>query len=74
MGRYGRVELTNTLTYTPDTVRIVAGGTVMWKNGSLLVHTVTDDSGKATVPGSAGLPSGARPSIQGTLSREALDT
>ena len=61
------VQLTNALTYVPDTVRIMTGGTVRWKNTSLLVHTVTDDDVKATLPGSAGRPGGAKPFDSGNL-------
>jgi len=54
------VEMTNTLTFAPDTVYVSAGETVEWKNASLLVHTVTDDTAKATLEGSALLPDGAK--------------
>jgi len=54
------VEMTNMLSFAPDTVYVTAGETVAWKNTSLLVHTVTDDTTKATIEGSALLPDGAR--------------
>jgi len=61
------VEMTNTLTFTPDTVYVSAGETVAWKNASLLVHTVTDDTTKSTIGGSALLPDGAKAFDSGYL-------
>jgi plastocyanin len=65
------VELTDELTYVPDTVRIAVAGTVTWRNTSMLVHTVTADPSKATLPGSAGLPEGVQPFDSGKLAPDA---
>lgn len=61
------VEMTNTLRFVPDTVRIPAGSGVRWKNTSMLVHTVTADPAEATLSGSVHLPPGASPFDSGNL-------
>lgn len=53
------VEMTNTLKFTPDTVRITKGQTVKWNNTSLLAHSVTADPDKSILEGSVMLPKGA---------------
>ncbi len=65
------VGMTNTLRFEPDTVRVPVGGTVEWRNTSLLVHTVTGDPAKATLEGSARLPEGAEPFDSGNLEPKA---
>lgn len=64
------VEMTNTLKFTSDTVRIPAGQTVRWKNSSLLVHSVTADPSEATMEGSVTLPDGAEPFDSGLMDPE----
>jgi len=64
------VEMTNTLTFTPDTVTIGQGETVRWKNTSVLVHTVTADPEEATLDGSAMLPAGAEAFNSGNMDPE----
>jgi plastocyanin len=66
------VGMTNTLAFTPDTVRIEAGETVRWENNSVIVHTVTADEEKATMDKSVRLPDGADPFHSGDM--EAGDT
>jgi plastocyanin len=61
------VGMTNTLSFTKDTVRVEAGETVRWKNNSVIVHTVTADPGEATMDKSTRLPEGAAPFHSGTL-------
>jgi len=61
------VEMTNTLVFEPDTLRISVGTKVAFKNTSLLVHTVTADLEKATMKESAQLPEGAEPFDSGLL-------
>jgi plastocyanin len=61
------VEMTNTLTFTPDTVEVAVGETVQWRNTSLLMHTVTADPEEATMDGSVRLPDGASPFDSGNL-------
>lgn len=62
-----KVEMTNTLRFTPDTVRIKVGDVVEWDNTSLLTHTVTADPSKSTIKGSAHLPKGAKPFDSGNI-------
>lgn len=64
------VGMTNTMNYTPDTVRIKIGETVLWKNTSLLAHTVTGDPSESTIKGSAKLPVDAEPFNSGMLDPE----
>lgn len=54
------VTMTNQLDYDPKTVTIQVGETILWKNTSLLVHTVTADPAKAIKPDeNVRLPEGA---------------
>ena len=64
------VGMTNTMKFTPDTVRIETGETVLWENTSLLAHTVTGDPSESTVQGSAKLPADAEPFNSGMLDPE----
>lgn len=50
------VEMTNTMKFTADTVKIKKGETVKWKNTSLLAHSVTADPSVASNEGSVQLP------------------
>lgn len=61
------VTMTNQLTFAPRQVTISVGQSVEWRNASLLVHTVTADPDKATLPESAALPDGALPFDSGAL-------
>jgi plastocyanin len=61
------VGMTNTLEFDPDTVRVQAGQTVRWTNGSVIVHTVTADPEKATKDESVRLPDGAAPFDSGDM-------
>lgn len=61
------VGMTNTMTFTPDTVKIEAGETVKWVNSSMLAHSVTGDPEHSTVEGSAELPKGANAFDSGML-------
>lgn len=62
--------MTNTLKFTPDTVRVEVGETVRWENTSLVMHTVTADPSEATMDGSVQLPKGAAPFDSGNLDPE----
>lgn len=55
------VGMTNSLDFTPAKVTIRAGETVVWKNGSVLVHTVTAIADSAADPAHVELPDGAEP-------------
>lgn len=61
------VGMTNTLEFDPDTVRVQAGQTVRWTNGSVIVHTVTADPEQATKDESVRLPDGASPFDSGDM-------
>lgn len=61
------VGMTNTMKFTPDTVRIEPGETVRWENSSLLAHSVTGDPSLSTIEGSAKLPEGAKPFDSGMM-------
>ncbi|MDZ7682699.1 MAG: plastocyanin/azurin family copper-binding protein [Fodinibius sp.] len=61
------VGMTNTMKFTPDTVRIEVGETVKWKNTSLLAHSVTADPSQSTIEGSSKLPEGAAPFDSGMM-------
>jgi len=64
------VGMTNTMKFTPDTVRIQKGETVRWENSSLIAHTVTGDPSLETVEGSAKLPEQAEPFDSGMMDPE----
>ena len=68
------VRATDRLTFEPATVTIPAGGTVEWRNASVLVHTVTDDPALSTVEGSAALPEGAEGFDSGDMAPDATFT
>lgn len=64
------VGMTNTLSFTKDTVRVQVGETVRWENSSIVVHTVTADPEKATMDKSVRLPEGADSFHSGNLEAE----
>lgn len=61
------IEMTNRLLFSPDTVRIRAGETVLWRNTSALPHTVTADPTKVARAGNVILPAGAAPFDSGMM-------
>ena len=61
------VGMSNALDFTPDSVVIEAGETVVWRNSSVLVHTVTAIADSAADPGRVELPDGAEPFGSGRL-------
>ncbi len=61
------VRMSDTLKFTPKSVRIRVGDSIEWRNSSLLVHTVTADPDLAALPSSAHLPAGAKPFNSGNL-------
>lgn len=61
------VGMSDDLRFTPATIRIRAGQTVRWVNGSDLPHTVTADPALARAEGSVLLPAGAQPFDSGML-------
>jgi plastocyanin len=63
------VEMTNTFSFGPETVRIPAGGTVEWRNTSITTHTVTADPSTIRDPEQVTLPAGAEPFSSGEIGR-----
>lgn len=61
------VEMDNRLRFLPDTVRIRAGETVVWRNTSDIVHTVTADPERAARAENVALPVGAAPFDSGDM-------
>lgn len=62
------VRMTDALKFTPDSIRIHPGQTVVWSNDtSVLIHTSTDDPGKEAIDGDAVLPAEAKPWDSGQL-------
>ena len=61
------VGMTNTMKYTPDTVRVAVGQTVRWENSSAVMHTVTADPEEAFKDESVKLPDGASTFNSGNL-------
>lgn len=64
------VDMTNRLLFAPDTVRVRAGETVLWRNSSMLPHTVTADPSKAVSADNVELPAGAEPFDSGNIDPE----
>lgn len=61
------VTMTNSLKFTPDSIRIREGQTVLWKNTSALIHTVTADPELAALEESVHLPESVEPWNSGEL-------
>lgn len=61
------IEMTDDLAFAPETVTIAAGETVLWKNTSSIVHTVTADPEKAANADHVDLPDGAEPFDSGFI-------
>jgi plastocyanin len=66
------VEMTNTFSFSPETVRIPAGSTVEWRNTSIATHTVTADPSRIQDPEQVALPAGAEPFSSGEIGRGQL--
>jgi plastocyanin len=64
------VGMTNTMKFTPDTVKINVGEPVKWENTSLLAHSVTADPAKLTIEESVQLPDGAASFDSGMMDPE----
>ncbi len=61
------VGMSDRLLFTPDTVRIEVGETVLWRNTSVLPHTVTADPTKVVRASNVKLPDGATPFDSGNM-------
>ncbi len=61
------VDMTTTLTFSPQTVAIKAGQVVLWRNQSLFGHTVTFDRTQADNPNNVVVPAGAEAFSSGDI-------
>ncbi len=61
------VLLTDDLRFVPDTLRVPAGTTVLWRNTGTMIHTVTADPAAVRNPDRISLPPGAEPFDSGIL-------
>lgn len=61
------VDMTPSLTFSPATVQVPVGGTVVWVNTSSFPHSATGDPSKALDPSHVVLPEGATPWDSGIL-------
>lgn len=61
------VEMTDALTFSPETVTIEVGDTVTWRNTSDFPHTATCDPSKANDPSNVQLPADADPWDSGSV-------
>jgi len=66
------VTMTDNLRYLPEVLHVRVGDTVVWRNTSNLVHTVTADSSRVSVPAMVSLPAGASPFDSGDLAPGAV--
>jgi len=55
------------LMYRPNSIQIVTGQTIEWKNEGLVSHSVSDDPARATDPVDALRPPGVRPFSSGDI-------
>ena len=62
------IGMTDDLEFNPKTVTIKAGETILWKNNSKLVHTVTFDPSKAIDKSHVKLPANVEPFGSGRIS------
>lgn len=61
------VTMTNQLAFMPDTLRVLPGETVVWRNTSAVVHTVTFDPARAAEPANITLPANVEPFDSGDM-------
>lgn len=67
IGNGAEVTMTEDLRYAPSSIRIRAGESVVWRNTSSVVHTVTAEPDRASRPGSVRLPGDAEPFDSGEM-------
>lgn len=65
--RVTEVTMTDDLRFVPDTVRIQVGDTVLWRNSTPVVHTVTAHPERVRDPDQVRLPAGADPFDSGNM-------
>ena len=61
------IGMTNSLKYEPARVTVQVGDTVLWRNNSDLMHTVTADPDEAMDPAHVHIPEGGQPFNSGNL-------
>jgi len=61
------IRMTSSYEFAPKTLTIKAGDTILWKNDSSAVHTVTDDPALASAKQDATTPPGAEPFNSGPV-------
>ncbi len=61
------VGMSDMVAFTPATVTIHAGQTVVWKNTSVSIHNVVDDASKATDAADVHLPAAVKPFDSGYM-------
>jgi plastocyanin len=61
------VQMTDSDAFVPKEVSIKTGDTVVWKNVSSKVHTVTDDATLAAVAEHVTIPAGVKPFNSGRI-------
>jgi plastocyanin len=61
------VTMTDNLRYLPEVLQVRVGDTVVWRNTSNLVHTVTADPARVRDPAMVSLPAGAAPFDSGSM-------
>jgi plastocyanin len=61
------VTMTDDLRFEPETLRIQVGQTVVWRNTTPVMHTVTADPDQVRDPEQVSLPEGAEPFDSGFM-------
>jgi plastocyanin len=61
------VDMTDSLTFEPNELKVKVGDTVEWRNAGNIAHTVTTEPSKVSDPGRVSVPQGAKPWDSGLL-------
>jgi plastocyanin len=61
------IDMTSTLSFSPDVVSIKSGGAVLWRNQTAFTHSVIFDPQKATDAVDVTLPQGVEPFASGDI-------
>jgi len=68
-GMPATVAMSDGLRFEPPQVTVAAGATVLWRNGSPMLHTITATPTQASTAGMVHLPAGAEPFESDSLSQ-----
>jgi plastocyanin len=68
-GMPATVAMADGLRFEPSQVTVKAGATVVWRNGSPMLHTITATPTQASAAGMVRLPAGAEPFASDSLSQ-----